>query len=77
MPLDRRIVCPADVLPDAPRPGHTRTSFARVTERSLTTTWSYTNEHESFYRRLAIPFETAAEQVKATCAEGVLEIRIP
>ena len=31
----------------------------------------------SFYRRLALPFETTAEQVKATYAEGILEIRIP
>ena len=31
----------------------------------------------SFYRRLALPFETTAEQIKATYAEGVLEIRIP
>ena len=31
----------------------------------------------SFYRRLALPFETTAEQIKATYAEGILEIRIP
>lgn len=31
----------------------------------------------SFYRRLALPFETTAEQVKATYAEGVLEIHVP
>lgn len=31
----------------------------------------------SFFRRLALPFEATAEQVKATYAEGVLEIRIP
>ena len=31
----------------------------------------------TFYRRLALPFETTAEQVKATYAEGILEIRIP
>ena len=31
----------------------------------------------SFFRRLALPFETTAEQVKATYAEGVLEIHIP
>jgi HSP20 family protein len=31
----------------------------------------------SFYRRLALPFETTAEQIKATYAEGVLEIHIP
>lgn len=31
----------------------------------------------SFYRRLALPFETTAEQIKATYAEGVLEIHVP
>jgi HSP20 family protein len=31
----------------------------------------------SFYRRLALPFETTAEQIEATYAEGILEIRIP
>ena len=31
----------------------------------------------SFYRRLALPFETTPEQIKATYAEGILEIRIP
>jgi HSP20 family protein len=31
----------------------------------------------SFYRRLALPFEATAEQVKATYAEGILEIHIP
>jgi len=31
----------------------------------------------SFYRRLALPFETTPEQVKATYAEGILEIHIP
>jgi len=31
----------------------------------------------SFYRRLALPFETTAAQIKATYAEGILEIRIP
>ena len=31
----------------------------------------------SFYRRLALPFETTAEQIKATYTEGILEIRIP
>jgi HSP20 family protein len=31
----------------------------------------------SFYRRLALPFETTAEQIQATYAEGILEIRIP
>jgi HSP20 family protein len=31
----------------------------------------------SFYRRLVLPFETTPEQIKATYAEGVLEIRVP
>ena len=31
----------------------------------------------SFYRRLALPFETTAEQIGATFTGGVLEIRIP
>lgn len=31
----------------------------------------------SFYRRLALPFETTAEQITATFTGGVLEIRIP
>lgn len=31
----------------------------------------------TFYRRLALPFEATAEQVKATFTEGILEIRIP
>jgi HSP20 family protein len=31
----------------------------------------------SFYRRLALPFETTAEQIKATYVEGILEVRIP
>lgn len=31
----------------------------------------------SFFRRLALPFETTAEKVTATYQEGVLEIRIP
>jgi HSP20 family protein len=31
----------------------------------------------SFFRRLALPFETTADQVKATYAEGVLEVHIP
>lgn len=31
----------------------------------------------SFYRRLVLPFETTADQINATYAEGILEIRIP
>lgn len=31
----------------------------------------------SFYRRLALPFETTAEAISATYADGILEIRIP
>lgn len=31
----------------------------------------------SFYRRLALPFETTAEAITATYADGILEIRIP
>lgn len=31
----------------------------------------------SFYRRLALPFETTADQIKATYTGGILEVRIP
>ena len=31
----------------------------------------------SFYRRLALPFETTTDQIKATYTGGILEIRIP
>jgi HSP20 family protein len=31
----------------------------------------------SFYRRLPLSFEVKPDQIKASCADGVLEIRIP
>ena len=31
----------------------------------------------SFYRRLALPFETTADKITATYSEGILEIHIP
>jgi HSP20 family protein len=31
----------------------------------------------SFYRRLSLPFETAAESIQATFTDGILEVRIP
>lgn len=31
----------------------------------------------SFYRRLALPFEAIADQVKATYTGGILEVHIP
>jgi len=31
----------------------------------------------SFYRRLALPFETTADQIKATYTSGILEVHIP
>ena len=31
----------------------------------------------SFYRRMALPFETTAESLQATFTDGILEIRIP
>jgi HSP20 family protein len=47
------------------------------TEVKEETYYRMEQSYGSFFRRLALPFETTAEQIKATYADGILEIRIP
>jgi HSP20 family protein len=51
-----------------------RKNESEVTEKDY---YRLERSYGTFYRRLPMPFEVKAEQVKASYTDGVLEIQIP